>query len=32
MILLEYLLKEENYLTNLLVILNGQKNYLKFIK
>ena len=32
MILLEYLLKEENYLTKLLVILNGQKNYLKFIK
>ena len=32
MILLEYLLKEDNCLTNLLVILNGQKNYLKFIK
>ena len=32
MMLLEYLLKEDNYLTNLLVILNGQKNYSKFIK
>ena len=32
MILLEYLLKEENCLTNLLVTLNGVKNYSKFIK
>ena len=32
MILLEYPLKEDNCLTNQLVILNGQKNYSKFIK
>ena len=32
MMLLEYLLKEENHLTNQLVILNEVKNYLKFIK
>ena len=32
MMLLEYLLKEENYLIKLLVILNGLKNYSKFIK
>ena len=32
MILLEYLLKEDNCLTNQLVILNGQKNYSKFIR
>ena len=32
MMLLEYLLKDDNCLINQLVILNGQNNYSKFIK